>query len=150
MALRPAVVVAAVAVLSVLPYVPALGGEWLFDDQLLIERNRYVHSLRHVLWWLSHDVWDLDNFVTQSGNRLAYFRPVLLASYALDWVASGGNPVWFHFTNLIWHALGSVLVYSAFRRWIGPDSGSRSMWPPLIAALRPRTATDALPATCDR
>lgn len=114
---RPSVLLLAVAVLSVLPYVLALDGGWIFDDHYLIENNRYVHSFEHWRRWISRDFWDLDSFAAQAGDRLSYWRPLVLSSYALDFTLSGGNPVGFHVTNGLWHALASVLAYSALSRW---------------------------------
>src|SRR5260370_31007320 len=45
------------------------------------------------------------------------YRPLAIASYALDWQL--GSVAWFHAVNLLWHAGASVTVSALARRWSG-------------------------------
>lgn len=116
---RPAILLAALAIVASLPFVPALQGGWILDDGPLIARNVRVHSFDGWGWWLTHDMWDLDLLLAQRHDRLSYWRPLVLASYAFDWTVGGENPTWFHATNLGLHGLTSVLAAMALRRWTG-------------------------------
>jgi hypothetical protein len=47
----------------------------------------------------------------------AMYRPLTVASYALDWQLH--SITWYHAVNLLWHAAASMLVVLLARRWIG-------------------------------
>jgi tetratricopeptide (TPR) repeat protein len=47
----------------------------------------------------------------------AYWRPLVTASYVLDAQWSGARPLGYHATNLLLHAVASVLVLSLLRRF---------------------------------
>src|SRR5207245_1528847 len=54
------------------------------------------------------------------------YRPLAIASYALDWQI--GSVAWMHAANLLWHAGASVAVAALVRRWTdradpGPQLG---------------------------
>lgn len=109
-------------------HLPALTGGFLFDDVPLIQDNAFVHSFEHWKHWLTTDFWAVSS---NSANRfrLVYYRPLPLASYALDWWLGEGAPVVFHASNLILHALASVLAFLTLRRWLGAH------WPAVAAAV---------------
>ncbi|MBE0564546.1 MAG: hypothetical protein IH621_01195 [Krumholzibacteria bacterium] len=95
---------AVAALLLLLPwlvYLPALDGDFLFDDVHGIVENEAVHGFgevhRMVRFWEPSDV---------------SYRPVRYFSYAVDWVRGGGSPRAFHETNLVLHGLGGVAFYT--------------------------------------
>jgi protein O-mannosyl-transferase len=45
------------------------------------------------------------------------YRPLPLATFAVDWTIAHGHPAWFHAMNLLWHAGVAVLVAALVRRW---------------------------------
>lgn len=109
--------------LVVLSVLPALRGEWLVDDLPLIAQNRHVHALswENVAWAFTHDLWDIDQELAQFSSRIVYYRPLVLLSYALDWVLGAGTTTIFHVTNLVLHLGVTVLAVSALSRWLGKD-----------------------------
>jgi hypothetical protein len=60
------------------------------------------------------------------------YRPLPLASYALDWRVA--TTAWFHAVNVLWHAGASVAVAMLSRRWAG-DRGALAAG--LIFAVHP-------------
>jgi hypothetical protein len=116
---RTGVLAAALATLAVLPFCPAMGGGFIYDDNQLVANNVYVHSLRWWRRWFTTDFWDVDEQLKHFGKRLLYFRPGVTASYALDWWIGAGSPVMLHVTNLVWHAVASLLAFVTLRRWSG-------------------------------
>jgi hypothetical protein len=48
------------------------------------------------------------------------YRPIVIATYALDWAVDGAR--WFHAVNLLWHAAASVLVARLAWRWSGASA----------------------------
>jgi hypothetical protein len=113
--------------LSVLPFAPALGGPFFWDDNDLILDNPYVKSFAYVGHWFSHGCFDTGD--PSAIGRVAYFRPLVLASYAVDWHLGSGNPAVFHATNLILAAATTMVTIAAFMRW------TRSCWGACLAAL---------------
>ncbi len=113
--------------LSVLPFAPALGGPFFWDDNDLVRDNPYVKSFAYAGHWFSHGCFDTGGPLTT--GRVAYFRPLVMASYAVDWHLGSGNPAVFHATNLILAGATTIATIAAFMRW------TRSCWGACFAAL---------------
>src|SRR2546422_11744419 len=62
------------------------------------------------------------------------YRPLPLATFALDWVIGRGSPTWFHAVNLVWHAGAAGIVAALARRW---GDTSAALAPGLIIAVHP-------------
>jgi tetratricopeptide (TPR) repeat protein len=39
------------------------------------------------------------------------YRPLTMATFAIDWVLSGGNAAWLHAANVLWHVAACLLVW---------------------------------------
>lgn len=117
---------ALLALLTIIAGLPALRGEWILDDGPLIASNPAVKQLTadNVRRLLTQSMWDLDLSAAQLRPYLSYYRPLVMLSYALDWQWSGGDPVAFHVTNLLLHALTVFLAGRALWRWTGSSVGS--------------------------
>jgi len=122
---RTAALAALVAVLAVVVFLPALRGEWLYDDHMLIEHNANVHSFAGWTQWFTEDFWASVSRATGS----QYWRPLITVTYAVDWRLGGGDPFLFHLSNLVFHAAVGVLAFTTLRRWTG------ARWPAVLAAL---------------
>ncbi|MBA3819345.1 MAG: hypothetical protein H0X17_10665 [Deltaproteobacteria bacterium] len=119
----------AVGLLAAAVFIPAMPGPWLYDDHSLIVRNPYIQSLEWWPRWFVTDFWAVNEETVRFGNRMIYWRPVVTASYALDWRLGGGSPVFYHLMNTLWHGGVGVLSFLVLRRWIG------ATWPAFVAAL---------------
>ena len=116
---QAALAIAAGAVVLTLVFAPSLAGGWVFDDHALVEHNVHVHGFADWSRWLTRGFWDVSEELDAQGAQLAYWRPLISASNALDWTVGGGSPGWFHLANLAWQALATALTFLALRRWIG-------------------------------
>jgi hypothetical protein len=114
------------AVLAALAVLPALHGEWILDDHPLIADNATVQALswHNAQRLLTRDMWDLDVTSSQLDPHLAYYRPLVMLSYALDWAQGDGARAPFHVTNLLLHALTVLLAGRAVWRWTGSVNGA--------------------------
>ncbi|MEO8843543.1 MAG: hypothetical protein ABI591_09490 [Kofleriaceae bacterium] len=110
-------------------FIPAVTGGWIYDDHPLIQTNPHVHSLAEWPRWFVTDFWNVSAEIIHFGGRILYWRPGVMATYALDWKLGGGSPLMFHITNVILQAVTSGLVFVTLRRWIG------GTLPALAAAL---------------
>ncbi len=104
-------------------YSPSIGGPFVWDDRMLIERAPADLQHGSVTRFFGQPFWARS--ANQAGDAV-YYRPLTTISYALDWRASGGDPAWFHVTNVAWHLGVTALVFALALR-----GGA----PPLAAAL---------------
>jgi hypothetical protein len=116
---RPALLGLLVFAIAIAAFTASIADAWIYDDRPLIEDNRWIHGFGHVRHWFSTDFWDVSEEFKRFGIRIVYFRPLVTASYALDWAIGRGSPVWFHVINLLLHGAASWLVFRALSRWIG-------------------------------
>ncbi len=87
-------------------YANGLNGSFQFDDYNVIVREPRVHSFSA---WAAN--------LAEGG-----IRPLLKASYLLNWSISPGDPFGFHLLNLLLHAANALLVFflarSLTRRYV--------------------------------
>jgi hypothetical protein len=87
-------------------YVGVLWNRFALDDAVIIGQDPLVRSLAGVWRAFGH-----------AYLRGAMYRPLTIASYALDWPLQ--SFAWYHAVNLLWHMGVSVLVALLARRWTG-------------------------------
>jgi tetratricopeptide (TPR) repeat protein len=105
-----------VGCLAFAAYLPALGGDFVYDDERFIEKNPAVTQLsaanvaRYFTDPTSHSIVGHD-----------IYRPLRTLEFAVDWAISGGRPWFFHLRSVLWHALACVLLYAVLRRLLAAD-----------------------------
>jgi tetratricopeptide (TPR) repeat protein len=98
---RPAWILALVALAACAVYANALANGYALDDDFILRNNPLVHGLDRVgallasAWWPGTD---------------ELYRPVTLLSFAVEWELFGDAPRVFHATNALLHAVVSALV----------------------------------------
>ena len=100
----------AVIACALVPYLPALWNGFAMDDLYIIVWNPLVHSVQGVWRAFGAPYWPPD-----LGGQM--YRPLPLATFAVDWSIAHGQPVWFHAMNLLWHAGVAVAAAALARRW---------------------------------
>jgi hypothetical protein len=95
-----------VAAVTVLVYWPAFVTGFTADDFFILARVKALDGLAHPLSYFGFGFFD-------------YYRPLAFLSHALDWTIWGLNPVGFHLTSVVLHALNAVLVFVIARRLVG-------------------------------
>jgi hypothetical protein len=91
---------------ALLVYLPALTTWFLSDDFGILTLVRQAGGLSHPLEYFQVRFYD------------QYYRPLGLLSHALDWTLWGQNAAAFHATNIILHALSTMLVFVLGRRFM--------------------------------
>jgi len=104
----------AVIACALVPYLPALWNGFAMDDLYIIVWNPLVHSAQGVWRAFGGPYWPPD-----LGGQM--YRPLPLATFAVDWAISHGHPVWFHAMNLLWHAGVAVIVTALTLRSPSPE-----------------------------
>ena len=87
-------------------YLSSFGGVFQFDDIPALLDNPSIRSL-----W---PPWG--PFATPHGALTVSGRPLLNASFALNWAASGASPWSYHLANLAVHLGAALLLYGILRR----------------------------------
>lgn len=88
-------------------------GGFVLDDHFLVERNPRAHSLDGIRLAFSTDV---QRFQSGGAAPPAYYRPLTLASYVVDYALWGARPGPHHLADVIAHALAALLAFLLFRR----------------------------------
>ena len=92
-----------VAIVAALSYANALANRFALDDVNVIRTNPLVHHLAGVWQAFAHSYWP-------EATGAGQYRPLTMATFALDWVVSGGNAAWLHAANVLWHVAACLLV----------------------------------------
>ncbi len=99
--------VPALVLLVAIAFGNALQNDFCFDDRPFIEKSEDIHDIGNVPGMFG------------IGGKMAY-RPVRQASYALDiWLWGGKDAFGFHLTNVILHALTTIVLFFLARRLLG-------------------------------
>ncbi len=93
-----------VAVLAGGLYLNTLGNEFVFDDLIAIVQNPLIRDLRNLPTIFHTDYW-------RDPERGLYYRPLPVASFALNYALGELNPFGYHLGNLLLHAGVTLLVY---------------------------------------
>lgn len=128
------------AALSALAFLPSLADGFVYDDQLLISENPYAQRLEFVFRGFRTHLWDVYS-MGSGGFGLRYYRPIVTASYVLNWVFSNGAAWTFHLVNVVCHALATWLATRIAARWTG--SAGLGLVAGLLFALHP-TRTESV------
>jgi hypothetical protein len=90
-------------VCGVFARLPALQGELIWDDQLLVRDNPLIKSPLLIFETFRHHLL-LDSFS-------AHYRPVQNISYAIDYFFWNTGWHGFHMSSVLWHVAGGMLLY---------------------------------------
>ncbi len=101
---------ALVAILAAAVYVRTLGFGFVFDDRHLVVGNALLREAWSPLRAFTHHFW----YGTRSGT--GYYRPLVVASLALNGRILGWGPIGFHLVNVLLHAANTALVFVLGRR----------------------------------
>lgn len=120
-----------VILLTIVAYLPALGGDFIDGDDLrFIVDNEPVRELS-----VGHAV---DYFFVPSTVAVhtweGIYRPLRTLDFAIDWAVSGGKAWFFHLRNILYHVLASLLALALFLRLAG-DAAGQSRKAALLGAL---------------
>src|SRR5262252_11079546 len=97
------------AALALVVFMPSLVAGYVYDDRMLIAQNYYAQSLEFLGRAFRTHLWDVHAFGS-AGIGLRYYRPLVSASYILNWLAGHGAAWTFHLVNVVCHAAATYLV----------------------------------------
>ncbi|PWU11497.1 MAG: hypothetical protein C5B50_23215 [Verrucomicrobia bacterium] len=92
----------ALAAAVIIVYLPALRGGFIWDDDIMLKDNPYVKAPAGLFYiWFS--------------TRLPDFFPLTSTSFWLEWPLWGLNAFGYHLTNVLLHAVSSILLWRVLR-----------------------------------
>jgi tetratricopeptide (TPR) repeat protein len=102
-----------ISLLAVVPFLPSLGGDFIFDDMLQIVENDQIRDLRNLPRFFTADVWAAAGIPYS-----AFYRPLMYTTFAFETALTGGEPQpWvFRVTNLLLHASVCLALFATMRR----------------------------------
>ncbi len=104
------VIALAITVAAFLAYWPALTGQFVWDDDILLTNNALVKASDGL-----YRMW----FTTEAVD----YWPLTGTTFWLEWRLWGMNPFGYHVTNLLLHLASAGLLWAALRRLSIPGAG---------------------------
>ncbi|HYS05796.1 MAG TPA: tetratricopeptide repeat protein [Candidatus Dormibacteraeota bacterium] len=101
---------AIVSLLAAAPYLATPGFDFVFDDRHLIVHNLFLREATSPFTAFAHHLWHGTPY------GAAYYRPLVVVSFALNGLLSGWGPAGFHMVNVLLHAANAVLLLALTRR----------------------------------
>lgn len=89
----------------VLVYFNSFKNEMLWDDENNIQRNAYIHDWSHL-----KDIFT-KNAIDGARQGSNYYRPFRSITYAIDYSLWKLNPVGYHISNTLFHAVCALLIF---------------------------------------
>lgn len=121
-----------IIVFTFLLFYNSLKNEFVFDDESVIVNNSSITNLDNIPKYFTAD----EGFHKVIGR---YYRPVVSASYAIDYYFWGLNPYGFHLTNTIIHIISCLLLFKILSLlfWRYKYRNLFSLFSALIFAVHP-------------
>jgi len=106
---RPGLRVVVLVLFTVVVYIPAMGGGFIWDDDLFLTENPLIKADDGL-----YRFW----FTTEAPD---YF-PLVSSSLWLEWRLWGMNATGYHVVNILLHAMSSVFIWLVLRRLSVPGA----------------------------
>jgi protein O-mannosyl-transferase len=119
----------------------ALSNGFALDDVRLVESNPAIVSPEHIPKLFVEPYWNID------GENYGLYRPLTVASLAIDRALLGPGPFGFHLVNVLLHGAVAALAWFALRR-AGIHFGTALLGGMLFAVLPIHTEAIANVAGC--
>ena len=88
-------------------YGQSLAGDFVFDDRMLLGYKGVLSNINNLFKVVAMPYWTVDT---------GLYRPVVLLSYAFNFIFLGSSPFWFHLVNLILYAFVGYLMFLLIRK----------------------------------
>ncbi|NIP38178.1 MAG: tetratricopeptide repeat protein [Candidatus Dadabacteria bacterium] len=124
---RPLIFSFAIFVISILVFLPSIKNDFVWDDEEVIEKTHFLYK--------ASSIKDIIIPSTAEHKKALYYRPVHYISIVFDNYLWGVRSFGFHLTNILLHALNSLLVFFLFRLVLREYKVSDSEFTPLIGAV---------------
>ena len=111
--LRPSIALTLTLIVVAAAYSNVTSVGFMWDDKTLISENPAAHQVLPLSNFFGRNFW---SHPFADGQSNTYFRPLVVMSFAVDWVLGAGDPAIFHLTNLLAHLAACTLVFLLARQ----------------------------------
>jgi protein O-mannosyl-transferase len=126
---------ATLALLVAAVWAPSLRNGFVWDDQYDILRSDRLHHARAVVdVFRHHAMWSAD----QPETEISTYRPLALATLAVDWQLWHTHAAGYHATNVLLHVLATLALFLALMVIVGDEKSAAVL--ALLFALHPANA----------
>lgn len=134
---RRALLPAVILLLALGTYAPAVNGGFVWTDHHFVEDNASLRTWASAPRMFITDAWQ----VGDDQRSIGYYRPIRNLTFLVDTQLFGTAPAGYHFTNVVIHALCSLLVFGVVRRTFGregpDDAVPLAFWSAALFAVHP-------------
>jgi protein O-mannosyl-transferase len=124
-----------VALTTATAWVPSLANGFVWDDQYDILRSDRLHHARAIFdVFVHHAMWSAD----QPETEISTYRPLALATIAIDWRLWHTRAAGYHATNVLMHVLAVLALFLALMRIVDDERTAAVL--ALLFALHPANA----------
>ncbi len=102
------ITVCVLALLSFGVYFNSLNAPFIFDDYHMIEENTFIKNPKYFGMFFK-------GYVTSYPIPKGMCRPLLMLTFAFNYLNGGLNPVGYHIVNILFHFLNATLLYSLLK-----------------------------------
>ncbi len=114
-------------------YFPALAGEFVYDDLLVVQQNPLLSDLANLPKAFASSYWD---FLDDGGaEHVGYYRPLTMVLLTFANVLGDGSPVAFHLLSLAVYAACCIAAWRFAARLL--KSEGAGLWAAVLFALHP-------------
>jgi tetratricopeptide (TPR) repeat protein len=107
-----------IATVNLLLFLPAMRGDFVWDDRSLVTENVELKNPAFLARFLRLPFGETDGADPSAGGALqrnAFYRPLTMLSYWIDFKIWGLNPAGFHLTNILLHVINALLLFLILR-----------------------------------
>jgi protein O-mannosyl-transferase len=110
-------------------YAAGLSNQLILDDEYMVRDNRDLRDLRNVPGF----------FVSTPPEKInrGYYRPLMLASFALDRALFGDDRRAYHAVNIVLHCVSALLVWALLRLLLARDSALPALLGAVLFLVHP-------------
>ncbi len=101
-------------------YFPALNGEFVYDDLLVIQQNPQISGLANIPQIFASSYWD---FLDGQGNsHVGYYRPLSMVLLSIGFHLGDGAPMAFHVLSILTYVLACLAAWRFAVRLLGSEA----------------------------
>ena len=110
--------------LLIVTYFNALNNPFHFDDFHHVRDNPAIRDVKNIPYFF------IDVSAFSGDSVTGHYRPLLLATHAINYAIGGLNPIGYHIVNLAFHAGAAFLIFLIVQAILGPPLLSSHLLPP--------------------
>ena len=96
---------ALIIILGFAVYANSIKGEFIWDDEFLVQDNVYIRNWSHISKLFT------ENIGAGAGEIFHFYRPLQMITYMIDYSIGGLNAKIYHFTNILLHISAALAIF---------------------------------------